>query len=303
MICWRCTRLWRLLRSARMGKRHNRRKPHPASAPVPVSSAGNTSTRPPSGSFPTPASAVRRIGLQFAALLSLSAVLGFTFNAANPIGVRFGKATVTAPPATSLTNFALSSSASLVAAAATVAPEPAALPTPQPTQRPIPRPPSPQLPTTAVTHVSVPTVAPPPARPATNPVPLAVASTAQTNLNPAPIHWREAKLLVASGQALLVDVRPAPVYDAGHIPDAISLPESSSAEIVNAFLKQVPTNLTLIVYCSSTSCSQSKRVADRLVGMHKWASVKYMTGGYLEYQQEELAKRQEPANPQPPAVR
>jgi rhodanese-related sulfurtransferase len=121
---------------------------------------------------------------------------------------------------------------------------------------------------------------------------LAVAPPAQTNLNPAPIHWREAKALVAAGQALLVDVRLPAVYDAGHIPDAISLPEASSAEVINAFLKKVPTNMTLIVYCSSTSCSQSKRVADRLVGMHQWASVKYMTGGYQEYQQEELARGQ-----------
>jgi rhodanese-related sulfurtransferase len=119
---------------------------------------------------------------------------------------------------------------------------------------------------------------------------VAITPPAQTNLNPAPIHWRQAEPLVAAGQALLVDVRPAPVYDAGHIPDAISLPETSSTEVINAFLEQVPTNLTLIVYCSSTSCSQSKRVADRLVGMHLWPSVKYMTGGYLEYQQEELAK-------------
>ena len=56
------------------------------------------------------------------------------------------------------------------------------------------------------------------------------------------------------------------------------------------FLSTQPTNLTVIVYCSSTSCSQSARVANRLVNEFRWPSVRYMTGGYLEYQQTELAK-------------
>ena len=142
-----------------------------------------------------------------------------------------------------------------------------------------------------------PTAAAPSLSPLSNPPPTVTVTPAPTN--PAPIHWREAKPLVAGGKALLLDVRLAPLYDAGHIPDAISLPEGSTAEMIKAFLEQVPTNLTLIVYCSSTSCSQSKRVADRLVNEHKWASVKYMTGGYQEYQQEELAGGQPPPKPQP----
>ena len=95
---------------------------------------------------------------------------------------------------------------------------------------------------------------------------------------------------------MLVDVRHKAMYDAGHIPRAISLPETSSPEEFTTFLNQHPTNLTLIVYCSSTSCSQSARVAGRLVTQFHRPSVKYMTGGYLEYQQAELANK-----PTPPA--
>jgi rhodanese-related sulfurtransferase len=233
--------------------------------------------------MPARRSLARRIGIQFATLLGLSAVLGFAFNAASPIGVRFGGVVTSSEPGLpSLTNFNLVSSASV---AATVT-----QPIPQPTTQTMPRPPIPRLPIQAQAHT--PTTAPPALPVIGSTATTAVASTVQTNLNPAPIHWREAKPLVTAGQALLVDVRLAAVYDAGHIPDAISLPESSSAEVINAFLKQVPTNLTLIVYCGSTSCSQSKRVAERLVGTHKWGAVKYMTGGYQEYQQEELARGQ-----------
>ena len=94
-----------------------------------------------------------------------------------------------------------------------------------------------------------------------------------------------------SGQGILVDVRHKAMYDAGHIPGAISLPETSTPEEFTAFLNQQPTNLTLIVYCSSTSCSQSARVAGRLATQYQRPSVKYMTGGYMEYQQAELANK------------
>ena len=117
---------------------------------------------------------------------------------------------------------------------------------------------------------------------------------ASTEQNPSPIHWNEAKPLVDAGMAVLVDVRAKPMYDAGHIPGAISLPETSSPDEFAAFLNQHPTNTTLILYCSSTSCSQSARVAGRLVTQHQRPSVKYMTGGYMEYQQLQAA--------QPPAT-
>lgn len=288
-----------------MGKGHKHRKPQPGSASTPPQSAAKATVPPSTVPLGAQSPTARRIALQFAALLGLSAALGFTFNAANPIGVRFGKVAAASAPAASLTNFALASTTGVVATAPQPTP-PAPQTTaqsPQPIQPPIPRPPIPRLPTAAVTHVHTPPVTVPSVRPPTNAAPLAVAPPAQTNLNPAPIHWREAKPLVAAGHAVLVDVRARPNYDAGHIPDAVSLPETSSSAEFAAFLKLLPANLTLIVYCSSTSCSQSLRVANRLVAEFHHPSVKYMTGGYMEYQQEELAGSQQPANPQQPADR
>jgi rhodanese-related sulfurtransferase len=247
---------------------------------------------------------VRRIGLQFTALLVLSAALGFTFNAANPIGVRFAKAPTGSPPAVgSKTNFSLSSTSSVVVQPSPPVAQGSAQPAPQPVPQAATRPPVPPRLPPMPTNFPKPAMATTTPPPATNPAPVAVARPAQTNLNPAPVHWREAKPLVATGSALLVDVRARPVYEAGHIPDAISLPETSSSAEIAAFINLVTTNLTLILYCSSTSCSQSLRVANRLVSEFHHPSVKYMTGGYQEYQQEELAQSQPPGNPQPPAVR
>lgn len=286
-----------------MGKGHKHHKPERGNAPATTqpSRFGTVSSSPSANTRPR--SVVFRIGLQFAALLGLSAALGFTFNAANPIGVRFANATATpAPPAASKTNFSLTSTSSVV-----VKPPPAAQPSPQTIVQPVQSlaaatPPQPPKLPPVPANLPKPVVPTNFSLPSTSPAPVAAAPPAQTNLNPSPIHWREAKPLVAAGMALLVDVRPRPNYDAGHIPEAISLPETSSSAEIAAFINLVPTNLTLIVYCSSTSCSQSQRVANRLVNEFKFPLVKFMTGGYQEYQQQELAQSQSSSNAPQPAV-
>lgn len=258
----------------------------------------------------------RRILWQGVAIVALSVVLGLAFNAANPIGVRFNKPAAAVAGTATPTNFNLALTSSVVVVKpATVATtelqtggDGDVIPATAATSPPILPPISPPVlppPPVAKPHVHTPpfpATVPPESpymsvMPMPNQPPVAVAVTpvspaAPANLNPAPIHWREAKPLVTTGQAILVDVRARPAYDAGHIPGALSLPESSSPEEFAAFAQQHPTNLTVIVYCSSTSCSQSQRMAARLVQTYQYASVKFMTGGYLEYQQEELVNRQ-----------
>jgi rhodanese-related sulfurtransferase len=219
---------------------------------------------------------------QILAVVGLGTVLGFTFNSASPLGIRFGTTPVapvaaSAPPEVS------------VPPAAALPPEnvlaPAVPPQPQVVQvteqiSVAPLPPAPA------------TVFPAPNRPV--PVPpiqsVAAVTPPAAELNPAPTHWPEVKAWMAEGRAVVVDVRHTPLFQAGHIPGAISLPEISPPEAFRSFLDQQPTNLIVVVYCSSTSCSQSARVANRLVNEFKWPKVRYMTGGYQEYQQAELAK-------------
>ncbi len=217
-------------------------------------------------------------------VVGLSSVLGFAFNSANPLGVQLGEPTVTAPTVSAETTAAPIQTTNPVPAItpAPINPGNAALqPRPVPTHTP---------------PATTPPVAPPPTVAPTVPV----ASPVVGHTNPAPIHWPEAKALVAAGRAIMVDVRHKPLYDAGHIPGAISLPEISPPEEFRAFLQQQPADRILIVYCSSTSCSQSARVATRLVTEFQWPAVRYMTGGYLEYQQALQAERANaPASPSP----
>jgi rhodanese-related sulfurtransferase len=215
---------------------------------------------------------------QIIAVVGLGTVLGFTFNSASPLGIRFGTspspAVATIPPAdVSVPPAAAGSSEK------TVPPQPqvvqiteqisvAPLPPAPAVVFPTPNQPVPVTPTQSVAAVTPPIA----------------------ELNPAPTHWPEVKAWIAEGRAVLVDVRHTPMFQAGHIPGAISLPEISPPDAFRSFLDQQPTNLIVVVYCSSTSCSQSARVANRLVHEFKWPKVRYMTGGYQEYQQAELAK-------------
>ena len=273
-----------------MGKGRKNRKPQSTSTPAPAQTVSPRAS-PISASAPARVPITRKIALQFAAILALGTALGFIFNAANPIGVRFADSSSGAELRTRpATNFNLLSTSSIAAKTTTPASQPAGTPSPfaQPSPASLPPVKIPLTLTAAYTPPSI-VISNLPSLPTQ-----AAAAVAPTN--PAPIHWRDAKPLAAAGHAVLVDVRPRPIYDAGHIPDAVSLPETSSPAEYAAFLKLVPTNTTLIVYCASTSCSQSKRVADRLVTEFHFAPVRYMTGGYQEYQQEELAKPQPPTD-------
>lgn len=283
--------------------RKHRKEPVTASSPVQadaVASVLEASPRP------------RRMVWQLAGVLGASVVLGFAFNASSPVGVRFRETKpVSLSTATAATNQPAPAPAPAVVAAVTnrVVVRPPSPPPPiqqqlarhsTNTPPPVTPAPAPAVTTAALSSPQLPlakSLAPTPFAPPPAPVTVAASNPPPAAPNPAPIHWAEAKQLVEAHEGVLVDVRHKSMYDAGHIPGAISLPETSTPDEFTAFLNQHPTNLTLIVYCSSVSCSQSARVANRFVSQYQRPNVKYMTGGYMEYQQAELAKN--PAQPTP----
>ena len=65
----------------------------------------------------------------------------------------------------------------------------------------------------------------------------------------------QTKAAVESGDRWIVDARKLEVYDAGHIPTAISLPVSSfEAEFINfPGLPEEP----ILVYCSGANCDEA----------------------------------------------
>ncbi|HXJ61343.1 MAG TPA: rhodanese-like domain-containing protein [Verrucomicrobiae bacterium] len=116
--------------------------------------------------------------------------------------------------------------------------------------------------------------------------------------NPSPTTWALTKPLLAAGQVVLVDARSVPTFKAGHIPGAVNLPESSAkAGDYLAFRTKYGTDVPVVVYCSSITCSVSKRVALKLVTEYGCRNVRYMTGGFQEWQAAEFSAAK--PNPQP----
>lgn len=223
-----------------------------------------------------PTAALKVAAARALAVVGLATLLGLAFNAGNPLGVRWHEAETATPPA-----------------GATDAPTaPAAGPGGG-----------------DVSSATSPETGPP-ASAGSVPPPTAVSDAAAAAgvagpvfITPTATHWPAVKPLAEAGQLVLVDARSKGAFEAGHIPGAISLPQSSSDEVLAEFSRQYPTNTHLVVYCSSTSCSLSFKLAYRLAKDFGFTHVEFMTGGYLEYQRAEgLAQAGETSGSTPPAA-
>ncbi len=86
-------------------------------------------------------------------------------------------------------------------------------------------------------------------------------------------------LMVDPGSAQLVDVRDREAYLLAHATGAISMPE---AEMVAA-MAALPTDRTLVLYCSCPDDKTSLRAARALAGVFHFTNVVVLTGGLDAY--------------------
>ena len=250
-----------------------------------------------------PATNLTNVFVRALALVGLSTILGLAFNSSNPLGIRLSekKEMHTLNQAAAPT---LEGGTKLEAPKAS--PKEIAPTLPEVTTQPrTPVQPSPDL-KPALTTVS-------PSSPASssasslgstpaknsNVQPLTTSTGAATaaitpnpgqpasvTSGPAPTTWGQVKPLLQAGKLVLVDARAKGMFDAGHIPGAVSLPESSTPEALSEFKNKYSQDSHIVVYCSSTSCSLSFKLAYKLSKDYGFTRTEYMTGGYMEYQRE-----------------
>lgn len=115
---------------------------------------------------------------------------------------------------------------------------------------------------------------------ATTSAPVIVPAAA---LNTPHLAWAQIQPLVTAGKVVLVDARAKATYNLGHIPGAVSLPSTSSADEVKAFARAYPSMTAFVVYCGSESCNASRQTAEALVRVGGFTSVSDMPGGYAEF--------------------
>ena len=110
---------------------------------------------------------------------------------------------------------------------------------------------------------------------------------------PVAVTWAEAKTMLQTGEAVLVDARPLTAFQAGSIPGAISLPANRIKEEMPAFMKRVDTNRWLIVYCGDQGSASSEDVGKTLIREYGYRHVFHMPGGYAEWQIAETGRKTE----------
>jgi len=185
-------------------------------------------------------------------ILGLACVLGVVFNNANPLGLREGQRPYALPKKRESPTSVLSN------AVPRVIKTPAATNTSNGSG-------------TGVSAIARPE---PPKGGTPNPQPPQFVS----------VTWPQAKEQLADGRTVLVDARMPSFYEAGHIPNAISVPASSGPEDLDKFKAQYPPPATpLIIYCNGEQCHLSHALATILTAQYGYTNIKVMSGGYNEY--------------------
>jgi rhodanese-related sulfurtransferase len=96
------------------------------------------------------------------------------------------------------------------------------------------------------------------------------------------ISFAEAEKALAARSAVLVDARYAADYGSGHIPGAINVPVTASDALLRFYMRAIPRNFPVIVYCQSKGCPFSKSVAAALL-QQGFTSVELLDGGWEEW--------------------
>jgi rhodanese-related sulfurtransferase len=93
--------------------------------------------------------------------------------------------------------------------------------------------------------------------------------------------WPQVK---AMGNAVVVvDAREPTAFDAGHVPNAVSLPTRLLPEKIAKFAADVPRNRPIVVYCANAQCPLSSTLAHALAEQYGYLDVRHVPGGYAEW--------------------
>jgi rhodanese-related sulfurtransferase len=97
----------------------------------------------------------------------------------------------------------------------------------------------------------------------------------------------EARRMFEEGEAVFLDARPGPAYEAGHIQGALSLPWESFDERLEKIMPDLREEMTLITYCDGQSCSLSHDLATALIEMG-FVKARVLVNGWTAWQENGL---------------
>ncbi|MFZ2060627.1 MAG: rhodanese-like domain-containing protein [Candidatus Binatus sp.] len=94
----------------------------------------------------------------------------------------------------------------------------------------------------------------------------------------------EFRSTVEGKSALILDARPSPFFERGHVPGALNLARDDFAQDYRnlAGVLQAAQDKPIIVYCSGGECHDSRLVANALLSLG-FSNVRVFTGGWDEW--------------------
>jgi rhodanese-related sulfurtransferase len=75
------------------------------------------------------------------------------------------------------------------------------------------------------------------------------------------IDAEQARTLYLGSNALFIDTRYPEEFARGHIPGAVNVPQKWSLDQVMVFFESIPRDRLLVIYCGSSECNSSRRLA------------------------------------------
>ncbi|WP_022668332.1 rhodanese-like domain-containing protein [Desulfospira joergensenii] len=94
----------------------------------------------------------------------------------------------------------------------------------------------------------------------------------------------EVRRIVTQKEMMILDVRPAFVYEEGHLPGAYSFPLDEFDDLLDQLLKLVKRDTPILVYCSGFQCTDSHTFASRLMDL-QFSRVRVFAGGFAQWQE------------------
>ncbi len=92
------------------------------------------------------------------------------------------------------------------------------------------------------------------------------------------------KVLIDQDMAVIVDARERDDFQMGHIKGALNLPIKEFSELYESIVASLPEGKTIVVYCSSETCTDSEKLAEFLK-QKKHTDIMVYKGGYAEWQE------------------
>ena len=105
----------------------------------------------------------------------------------------------------------------------------------------------------------------------------------EAELDSGKLEMDRVRVLMESGNIILVDARSGAEYEAGHITGAVNIPYDELLDNYERLKTAIPADAVVVCYCEGPTCDQSENLAKELTFMG-YTNVLVYKGGWQEWE-------------------